>query len=86
MNLFIKKAFFTGLTILSTLTSVNMLSLVPLNCISMNNQECEARPEIVNVNSDEPVFYPFSIQTSKCSDSCNNINDAKMWIPDVVKT
>ena len=56
-------------------------------CISMTNQECKVRPEIVNVNSDEPVFYPFSIKTSKCSGSCNNINDpyAKMCVPDVVK-
>ena len=56
-------------------------------CISMTNQECKVRPEIVNVNSDEPVFYPFSIKTSKCSGSCNNINDpyAKMCVSDVVK-
>ena len=53
----------------------------------MNNQECEARPQIVNANSKEPVFFPFSIKTSKCSGSCNNINDpyAKMCVPDVVK-
>ena len=53
----------------------------------MNNQECKIRPEIVNVNNDEPVFYPFSIKTSKCDGSCNNINDpyAKICIPDVVK-
>ena len=55
----IKKTFFKRLTILSTLTSVNSLSL-----ISMNNQRYQVRPEIVNVNSDEPVFYPFSIKTS----------------------
>ena len=67
---FIKRCFFTGLAFLSTLTSVNVLS-----CISVNNQECKVRPQIVNVNSDEPVFYPFSIETSKCSGSCNNIND-----------
>ena len=79
---FIKKCLFTGLAFLSTLTSVNLLS-----CISMNNQECKVRPQIVNVNSDEPVFYPFSIKTSKCSGSCNNINDpyAKICVPDVVK-
>ena len=79
---FIKKCFFTGLTFLSVLTSVSSLS-----CVSMNNQECKVRPQIVNVNSDEPVFYPFSIKTSKCSGSCNNINDpyAKMCVPDVVK-
>ena len=67
---FIKRYFFTGLAFLSTLTSVNLLS-----CISRNNQECKVRPQIVNVNSDDPVFYPFSIETSKCSGSCNNIND-----------
>ena len=53
----------------------------------MSNQECNVRAQIVNVNSDEPVFYPFSIKTSKCSGSCNNINDpyAKMCVSDVVK-
>ena len=53
----------------------------------MNNQECKARPEIVNVNSNNPIFYPFSIKRSKCSGNCNNINDpyAKICIPDVVK-
>ena len=54
----------------------------------MTNQECKVRPRIVNGNSDEPVFYPFSNKTSKCSGSYNNINDpyAKMCVPDVVKT
>ena len=32
----------------------------------MNNQACKVRPVIVNVNSNEPVFYPFSIKTGKC--------------------
>ena len=47
---------------------------VGLSCISMNNQEYKVRPEIVNVDSDELVFYLFSIKTSKCSGNCNNIN------------
>ena len=53
----------------------------------MNNQECNIRPKIVNVNSNEPVFYPFSIKTSKCSGNCNNINDpyARICVPDIVK-
>ena len=78
----LKKEFLAGLTILSTLMGVNSLS-----CISMTNKECKVRPEIVDVNSDEPVFYPFSIKTSKFSDICNNINDpyAKTCVPDVVK-
>ena len=42
---------------------------------------------IVNANSDERVFFPFSIKTNKCCGSCNNINDqyAKMCAPDVIK-
>ena len=65
-----------------SLSSVN-----PLECVSMNNQECKVRPEIVTVNSNEPLFYPLSIKPSKCSGSCNNINDpyAKLCVPDVVK-
>ena len=53
----------------------------------MKNQECQVRPEIINVHSNEPVFYPFSIKTSKCSGSCNDIDNpyAKMCVPDVVK-
>ena len=66
---FVKKLFFVGLTILSDFTNANSLS-----CISMNNQECKTRPQVVNDNGDEPVFFPFSIEISKCSGSCNNIN------------
>ena len=79
---FVKKVFFIGLTILSDFTNASSL-----NCISMNNQECKARPQIVNVNSNNPIFYPFSIKTSKCSGSCNNINDpyAKICVPDIIK-
>ena len=53
----------------------------------MNNQACKVRPEIVNVNSNELVFYPFSVKTSKCSHSCNNINNpyAKIYVPGSVK-
>ena len=53
----------------------------------MVNKECKLRPEIINVNSNEPVFYPFNIKTSKCSGCCNNINDpyAKICVSDAVK-
>ena len=82
MFVFFKNIFLTRLAFISSLVSTT-----PLSCISMNNQACKVRPEIINVNSDEPVFYPFSIKTSKCSGSCNNINDpyAKMCVTDVIK-
>ena len=41
----------------------------------MNNEECKVRPQFVNANSEEPVFFPFSIKISKCSGSCNNTNN-----------
>ena len=53
----------------------NLSSINPLKCVSINNQECKVRPGIVNINSKEPIFYPFSTRTSKCSGICNNIND-----------
>ena len=79
---FIKKLFFIGSLFVSSLVSTT-----PLSCISMNNEARKVRPEIINVNSNGPIFYPFSIKTSKCSASCNNINDpyAKICAPDVVK-
>ena len=79
---FIKKCFFTGLVFLSALTGISSLS-----CISMKNQECKVIPQIVNVNGDDPVFFPFSVKTSKCSSSWNNINNpcSKLCAPDVVK-
>ena len=63
------------------------MSTTSLSCISMKNQASKARPEIFNVNSNNPVFYPFSIKTSKCSGNRNNINDpyAKICVLDVVK-
>ena len=53
----------------------------------MSNEVCKARPEIINVNSNNPIFYPFSIKTSKCSGNCNNIDDpyAKICVSDVAK-
>ena len=74
--------FYIGSLFLSSLVSTTLLS-----CVSMNNQVCKVKPEIINVNSNEPVFYSFSIKTSRCSGSCNNINVpyAKICVPDVVK-
>ena len=79
---FVKKVFFLGLTILSIFASINSLS-----CVSISNQECKTRRQVASINGYDPVFFPFSIDTSKCSGSCNNINypHAKICVPDVVK-
>ena len=84
---FIKKYFFIGSLFLSNLVSTTSLNAIPLSCISMSNQPCKARPEIINVDNNNLIFYLFSIKTSKCGGNCNNINDpyAKICIPDVIK-
>ena len=53
----------------------------------MSNQECKIRPQVANVNEDEPVFFPFSTETSKCSGSCNNINYpyVEICVSDIIK-
>ena len=72
--------------------SCNVLNAIlrnvnPLKCVSMNNQECKIRTNIIDVNNMESTFYPFSISVNKCSGSCNNINDpyAELCVADVVK-
>ena len=78
---FVKKVFFLGLTVLSSsITGA-------LNCISLKNQECKVRPEIVDVSSNNPIFYTFSVKINRCSGNGNSINDpyAKICVHDVVK-
>ena len=73
---FIKKVFVVAMT---------FFSCNSLKCISMNNLEYEIRPKIININSDEPSSYHFSVEINKWSGSYNNINDGKLYVPDVVK-
>ena len=75
MFVFIKKIFHIGSLFLSSFVGTNSLNAIPLSCISMKNQECKVRPEIINVNSDHLIFYPFSIKINKCGGNCNNINN-----------
>ena len=65
--------FFLGLTILSNFA--NALNAIPLDFISMKNQKCKIRLEVININSNNPIFYPFSIKINKCNGSSNNINN-----------
>ena len=80
---FIKKVFAVAIGFIGF--NVNP---TPLKCVSMSNQECKVRPAIMNININEPLFYPYNIPVNKCSGSCNNINDpyAKLCVPDVVET
>ena len=58
-----------------------------LECVSVVDQECIAKPKIRDLKKNELVFYPLSIKINKCSSNCNNINDpmAKLCVPDIIK-
>ena len=74
--------FISAMMLFSSLPNVNSLE-----CVSLKNQECRVISEIVNINSNNPMFYPFSVKINYCSGNCNNINDpyAKICVPDTVK-
>ena len=65
----------------------NLPSVNSLECVSMKNQKCKARPEIVDIYSNNLIFYPFSIKVNKCNGNCNNINDPyeRICVSDSVK-
>ena len=52
----------------------NLSNVNSLEFFSMKNQECKTRTKAIDVNSNEPVFYPFSIKVNKCGGSCIGIN------------
>ena len=51
------------------------------------NEKCKIRTEIINVTTNKPMFYPYSIKINKCKGSCNTIIDphAKLCVPDTIK-
>ena len=79
---FIKKIFISATMLFNSLLGVNSLE-----CISIKNEKCKVRPEIGNINSNNPIFYPFTIKVNKCNGNCNNINDpyTRICVPDSVK-
>ena len=48
----IKKCFFNTIA----LFGCTVLNVNPLKYVSMNIKECIARPELININSNEPYF------------------------------
>ena len=62
---FIKKVFIVAMTFFS----FNPLNGNSVECVSRNNQECKIRTKIIDINNNDPTFYPFSIGVNKCSGS-----------------
>ena len=77
---FVKKYYALGLTVLSSFINA-------LECVSMNNKAWKVRPKIVDINSNNPIFYPFSVKINRCRGNYNIINGpyARICVPDTVK-
>ena len=54
---FMKQIFISTMMFFGGLSNVNSLK-----CISIKNEECKVRPKIISINSNNPIFYPFSIR------------------------
>ena len=57
--------------IISLLRSLfGIIKTKPLECVSVVNQKCMARPKILDVNEvvGEALFYPYSVLVNKCSE------------------
>ena len=52
----LKGVFFTAMTFF------NLPDVNSLECVSMNNQVCQIKTEIINLDTNEPTFYPYSIK------------------------
>ena len=49
---FIKKIFIAAMTLVGCCE----LNPIPLKCVSISNQECKVRPDMMNINSNESCF------------------------------
>ena len=58
-----------------------------ITCISLNNRPCQARPTLVNINSNETFFYPCTVSINKCGGRFNTTDDpyAQVCVPNKVK-
>ena len=39
--------------------------------VSLNSRTCQARPTLTNINSNERLYYPFTVTFNKFGESCN---------------
>ena len=59
----------------------------PIKCLTLKRRPCEARPTLVNINSDKFLFYPFIVSFNIFGRSCNTIDDpyVQVCVPNKVK-
>ena len=73
---FIKKVFVVAMTFIN----FNLSHVNSLECVSINNQVCKIRSEIISVNTNEPMLYPYSTKINKFKGSSNTISDLYVFL------
>ena len=58
-----------------------------IKCASLNNQPCQPRPTMINLNPNELHYYPFVVSINSCGGICNTTDDlfGSICIPNKVK-
>ena len=46
-----------------------------INYVSLNNRPCQTRLTLVDINSNETLFYPFTVIVNKSGGNCNAVDD-----------
>ena len=73
----------------SLISLFGIIQAKALECVSVVNQKCMARPKILDVNegAGEVLFYLYNVQVNKCSGSCNTLDNPieKLCVPNVIK-
>ena len=71
---------------------INLFGIIKtkaLECVSVVNQKCMPRPKILDINEGvgEALFYPYNVLVSKCSGSCDTLDNpmAKLCVPNIIK-
>ena len=73
----------------SLISLFGIIQAKALECVSVVNQKCMARPKILDVNevAGEVLFYLYNVQVNKRSGSCNTLDNPieKLCVPNVIK-
>ena len=59
----------------------------PIKFVSLNNQLCQARPTLVDINSKETLCYPYTVSVNNCGGSRHTIDDpySRACVPNMIK-
>ena len=43
-------------------------------CMSLNDEPCLVRPNLIDLNPNELYYYPFMVSLDRCDGSCNTLD------------